>query len=182
MVPPEKPSENTTWLPWLVGAMVVLALLLARDWLSSSAPTEDSFAAPVAREQRPASRTLEAQSTDVSRNPLVHLKLDSLHDTLERPLFEKHRRPVEPPRKTEMPAVAPIKTTVRQNTLTLVGVLKSETTTVALLKRSDTGQSVRAEEGDIIDGWSVKQIEFQRVVLVQGDQEVSLQLPRKPNR
>jgi hypothetical protein len=181
MVPPEKLSENTTWLPWLVGAMVVLALLLAWDWLSSSAPTEDTFAAPVAREQRPASRALQAQSTDVS-NPLAHLKLDSLHDTLERPLFEKQRRPVEPPHKTEMPAVAPIKTTVRQNTLTLVGVLKSKTMTVALLKRNDTGQSVRAEEGDIIDGWSVKQIEFQRVVLVQGDQEVSLQLPRKPKR
>jgi hypothetical protein len=182
MVPPEKPSENTTWLPWLIGAMVVLALILAWDWLSSSAPTEDTFAAPVAREQRPVSRALQAQSTDVSRNPLAHLKLGSLHDTLERPLFEKLRRPVEPPRKTEMPAVAPIKTTVHQNTLTLVGVLKSKTMTVALLKRKDTGQSVRAEEGDIIDGWSVKQIEFQRVILVQGDQEVSLQLLRKPNR
>jgi hypothetical protein len=181
MVPPKKPSEDTTWLPWLVGTMAILAALLAWDWLYSSAPT-DPTTATVARPQRPASRPVQAQTTDVSRNPLAYLKLDSLRDTLERPLFEKLRRPVEPPRKTEIPAAVPTKTTIRQNTLTLVGVLKSKGMTVALLKRNDTGQSVRAEEGDVIDGWSVKQIEFQRVVLVQGDKEVSLQLLRKVNR
>jgi hypothetical protein len=186
MVPPKRPTDHTTLLPWLAGITVVLAALLAWDWSSDGAPSAEKSPSRAASEQtRPAPSNRDptrSPQEQPSLNPLARLKLDSLHDTLGRPLFEKLRRPVEPPRKIETPAVVRLKTTASQSALTLVGVLKSGGVAVALLKHKATGQSLRAEEGDIIDGWTVKQIDFQRVVLAQGDREISLQLFRKPKQ
>jgi hypothetical protein len=112
-----------------------------------------------------------------SANPLARLGLNSLRDTVARPVFEKSRRPVEPIRKVEAPTPPPAaQRPPDQAALTLLGVLKSEGKAVALLKRNQTGQNVRAEEGDTIDGWTVKQIDYQRVVLSQGGREIALQM------
>ena len=99
-----------------------------------------------------------------------------------RPLFEKNRRPVEPTRKVEAPTPLAAQRAPDQAALTLLGVLKSEGKAIALLKRNQTGQNVRAEEGDTIDGWTIKQIDYQRVVLSHRGREIALQMFVKPRR
>jgi hypothetical protein len=47
------------------------------------------------------------------------------------------------------------------------------------MRRTQTGQSVRLEEGDTLDGWTVERIEPDRVHLLHGDTRIALQLFRK---
>jgi type IV pilus biogenesis protein PilP len=104
---------------------------------------------------------------------------------VKRPLFERRRRPVEPlPSRSEPVTPAPVvqRSEPDQSALTLLGVMMGEGRTMALLRRNAGGQNVRVEEGDVIDGWTIKQIEAQRVVLSQGSRQVSLQLFRKQAR
>jgi hypothetical protein len=66
------------------------------------------------------------------------------------------------------------------NALTLLGVLKGEGGhAIALLQRNSTGQNVRLQEGDTVDGWTIERIEAEEVVLKQGDTKIALQLFRK---
>jgi hypothetical protein len=117
--------------------------------------------------------------------PLSNLELATLHDTVNRPLFEKSRRPAqlraEPAMKPEPPQAAVEPSPPNQNALILLGVVQGERT-IALLKRNQGGQSVRAEEGDVIDGWTIKRIDNQSVLLSHGQQQISLQLFRKQMR
>ena len=57
--------------------------------------------------------------------------------------------------------------------------MASEGRTIALLRRNQTGQNMRAEVGDAVDGWTIVSIEPQRVVLRQGDTQIALQLFRR---
>jgi hypothetical protein len=185
MVPPKKPTEGSHLLPWLSGIAAVLALVLLWDRQSDTAPAEGS--APTMATQDVGSATRQPAPTRgpedaTGPNPLARLELNSLRDTVGRPLFEKSRRPVEPIRKIEAPPPPVVQRAPDQAALTLLGVLKSEGKAVALLKRNQTGQNVRAEEGDTIDGWTVKQIEYRRVVLSQGGREIALQMFIKPMR
>jgi hypothetical protein len=121
-----------------------------------------------------------------SAHPLASLSLDKLHDTVRRPLFEKKRRPLEPPPRTA-PAPAPPpsipKRTADPNALTLLGVLTSDgppgTGAIALMRRNQTGQTVRLQEGDTVDGWTIERIESARVHLRQGDIKLALELFRR---
>jgi len=194
MVPAKSPTEATNWLPWLAGVMAVLAGFLMWDWNSEIAPPEgkpsQSVAARGTDRARPASGLPPlAPGTEgtPSVRPSASLDIDRLRDTIKRPLFERHRRPVEPlptraQPKPEPPAPAAQVAEADQNALTLLGVVMGEGRTVALLKRNAGGQNVRAEEGDVIDGWTIKKIQAQVVVLSQGQRQISLQLFRKQAR
>ena len=57
--------------------------------------------------------------------------------------------------------------------------MASEGRTIALLKRNQTGQNIRVEVGDTVDGWTIVSIEPQRVMIRQGDTQIALQLFRK---
>jgi general secretion pathway protein N len=192
MASAERQTEATNWLPWLLGIGVVLAGLLAWDWQSQEAPTEARPSPPATAARggtgvRAPSAGPDAPPGAAHMKPLAGLDLDRLHDTVKRPLFERSRRPVEPPpAPPSKPApAAPVASapTADENALTLLGVvLGSDGRTVALLKRNKGGQSVRAEEGDVVEGWTVRQIEPQRVILSHGQRQIALQLFRKPAR
>jgi hypothetical protein len=176
MVPPKRPTEGSHLLPWLSGIAAVLALVLLWDHQSDTAPAEGTSAPTMATQD------VGSSTRQPGPNPLARLGLNSLRDTVGRPLFERSRRTVEPIRKIEAPPPPVAQRAPDEAALTLLGVLKSEGKAVALLKRNQTGQNVRAEEGDTIDGWTVKQIEYRRVVLSQGGREIALQMFIKPRR
>ena len=112
-------------------------------------------------------------------HPLASLALDELGDTVRRPLFEKKRRPVEAP-KVAAPSAPLPKRQADSDALTLQGIIFNEgRSAIALMRRTQTGQSVRLQEGDTVDGWTVERIEAERVHLVQGDTRIALQLFRK---
>ena len=173
MAPVKTATEGKSWLPLLLVAMVALAGLVLWDWQAG----ED---APKATAGKPPP-AVAAAGAERSGHPLAGLSLEQLHDTVRRPLFEKARRPVEvPPTPPVDRAPAPIAADV--SALSLLGVVASEGRTIALIRRNQTGQSVRAEVGDTVDGWTIVSIEPQRVVLRQGDRQVALQLfRRKPS-
>jgi hypothetical protein len=179
MVSAKRPTEDTNWLPWLAAILVVLVGFLVWDWYSESATSESkpTRAAAVPR------TTLE-DAPPVK--PLASLDLDRLHDTVKRPLFEKSRRSVEPlPPVDVAPRPVPAAPVMQapaadENALTLLGVVMGDGRAVALLKRNKGGASVRAELGDIVEGWTITQIEAQRVILSQGSRQIALYLFRKP--
>jgi hypothetical protein len=194
MAPSKKPTESPSRLPLLVGLAVVMAgvLLWDRrdDRRAETAPphggaTAPGTAAPEKAGAEPQDAGAEAPADKAQdAHPLASLALDELHDTVRRPLFEKARRPVEPQPVRQaavpVPQVALPRRMADPNALTLLGVLMNEGgSSIALLRRNQTGQNVRLQEGDTVDGWTIERIEAEGVTLRQGDTKIALQLFRK---
>jgi hypothetical protein len=186
----KRPTEDRSRLPFLLGLAIVLAGLVLWDWRpdwgARRAPGEGTKSPAAANPKKDDAATasgLELGSGEGQRvNPLSNLELDKLHDTVSRPLFEKMRRPVEPPAaRASVPVKPPPvpRRTADPKALTLLGILVSEGRAIALLSRNQTGQNVRVEEGDTVDGWTIERIEARHVVLRHGDTKIALQVFRK---
>jgi hypothetical protein len=177
--PTDGRRESPRRLLLLLGLAVALGGLLAWDWWgggSEEAPQIAPREVVVAAVEK--SKPLAAEhgaDADPDAHPLASLTLDDLGDTLRRPLFERKRRPVEAPK---VPASAPLPTRQADpHALTLQGIIFNEGhSAIALMRRTLTGQSVRLQEGDTVDGWTVERIEAERVHLLQGDTRIALQL------
>ena len=187
MEPAKKATEGRSYLPLLLGLAIVLAglALWDRGGERSAEGARMPGAAAESRQGAPAEAAGDSGPGADSQvaHPLASLALGDLRDTVQRPLFEKKRRPVEPPPARVSAVAAPAPAVVRRadpNALTLLGVLLSEGQgTIALVRRNQTGQSMRLQEGDTVDGWTVDHIEPEGVVLRQGDARITLQLFRK---
>ena len=182
MPSPPKSTEPKGKLPLLLASVAVLAGLLLWDRLSGEPSPESGTAkrtVVATRERAPDAATSGARSEP----PLANLALGDLHDTVDRPLFEKGRRPVKPP--VIQPVKAPPPPPPRgpdPNALELVGILAGDQQSIVLLKRRQSGQQVRLQQGDTVDGWTIDRIEPQRVILKHGATEVALQLFKKSDR
>ncbi len=188
MEPVKRSTESPGRLLLLLGLAVVLAGALLWDWRGdgSGARVPNAPARPPKAVAADTGASAEASAIGEDRgpNPLASLTLDRLRDTIRRPLFEKGRRPVEPPpaRAAAVPAIpAPVpRRTADPNALSLLGILTSEgQSAIALVRRNQTGQNLRLQEGDTVDGWTIDRIEADRVFLRQGDTKIALQLFRK---
>ena len=190
MAPAKTSTEGRSRLPLLLGLAVVIvgALLWDRwpDWGTEAARAPAAIPDNVPTEANELDGRVEADGESQAPQPLSDLPLDRLHDTVRRPLFEQLRRPVEPPPAPAAatpapPPVAP-KRFVDPNALTLLGVLMSNGSgagAIALMRRNQTGQNVRLQEGDTVDGWTIERIESARVHIRQGDTRMALELFRK---
>jgi hypothetical protein len=193
MEPGKKATEGRSQLPLLLGLAIVLAGLLLwdrrADW-STEGVGVPGAAMPDAARAAPANPVDTGVDTAPERaegsHPLAGLVLSELHDTVGRPLFERRRRPVEPPRAptpvaVQAPAPPPPRGMAGPNALTLLGVLMSEGQggAIALVRRNQTGQNMRLQEGETVDGWTIDRIGPESVVLRQGDTKIALQLFRK---
>ncbi|HXE87706.1 MAG TPA: hypothetical protein VN524_13035 [Hyphomicrobiaceae bacterium] len=194
MAPAKRSTEGRSRVPLLLGLAAVAAAVLLwdrwADWGTGAAGAPGVAAPDKATPDKAGSETTalgvdtEPRGDGGSALPLASLSLDKLHDTVRRPLFEKTRRPVEPPVVAAPPAPAPVipKRLADPNALTLLGVLTSDgpgTGAIALMRRNQTGQSVRLQEGDTVDGWTIERIEAARVHLRQGDTRFALELFRR---
>jgi hypothetical protein len=204
MAPAKRSTDGRSRVPLLLGVAVVFAGVLLWDrWadLSTGAVSSPGTAKPdkpspdkpspdkaspdkAASEAAGASGDAEPGGDGGSAHPLASLSLDQLRDTVRRPLFEKTRRPVEPPRAAPPAPPPPVisKRAIDPNALTLLGVLTSDgpgTGAIALIRRNQTGQSVRLQEGDTVDGWTIERIEAARVLIRQGDAHIALELFRR---
>jgi hypothetical protein len=169
------PTESKNWLPLLLAAVIALAGLVLWDRQSGD---DASPAAVRTAEKSP--RVPAVSRSGEGIDPTANLTLDMLHDTLARPLFERSRRPIEvPPPPPPLPVAPAPPAAIDHNALSLLGVVASEGRKVALLKRNSTGQYVRAEVGDTVDGWTIISIEPQRVMIQLRDTRVTLELFRR---
>jgi hypothetical protein len=181
-------TDSASRLPLLLVLAVVLGGVLVwdqwSDWSADPEPVRGASAPPsAAAGTGEESRPRPAAGAGQAAHPLASLALDDLRDTVRRPLFERTRRPVEPPlRATPAPVVpAPIgRPAADPNALSLLGVLKSDSgDAIALLRRNQSGQSMRLQEGETVDGWTIDVIEADAVILRQGDTRIALPLFRK---
>jgi len=183
MAPAKTPTESKNWLPLLLALMAALAGLVLWDRQSGDGAQKGAGAPAAVRAADKSTRAQAAARGEQGINPLANLTLDKLQDTVRRPLFEASRRPIEapapllpPPQVEPAPPPPPF---VDQNALSLLGVVTSEGRAIALLKRNQTGQNIRVEVGDAVDGWTIVSIEPQRVMIRQGETQIALQLFRK---
>lgn len=181
MPSPTKSTEPKGKLPLLLASVAVLAGLLLWDRLSGEQSPESGTAKHTHAAMR--DRAADAATSSARSEPLANLALGDLHDTIDRPLFEKGRRPVKPP------IIQPVKASPPPpprgpdpNALELVGILAGDQQAIALLKRRQSGQQVRVQQGDTVDGWTIDRIEPQRVILKHSATEVALQLFKKSDR
>jgi hypothetical protein len=136
------------------GALFALAALLAGSaawpWLTTYAPlviaAAPGAAAPV---------------------PLPAADPQALAAVLERPLFAQGRRPA-----VAAGAGAPV--AASRAALRVEGVVDAGGRRRAILRREGTAASLHLAEGDTVDGWVVRAISPDRVVLVSPDGELVL--------
>lgn len=145
------PSARLSML--LAAATVALATVATWPFLSEAGP-ETTSGAPAA----PAASTTASAALD---SRLALPPLDSFADIAARPLFSPARRPGV--------AAAPVVAT-RVPNLRLDGILAIGARKTAILKDTTANRTVRAAEGDKLDGgWTVDRIERDRVRLVSPD-------------
>ncbi|MGK9167962.1 hypothetical protein KXR53_16765 [Inquilinus limosus] len=102
-------------------------------------------------------------------------ELSALTETVARPLFSPTRRGPQPPPVVEAAAPPPPPPTPPP-AVTLQGVILAGDSTVALLRRDDTGEIMTARPGDDLSGWHVDRIEAGSVTLSGPDGAVQLPL------
>ena len=101
--------------------------------------------------------------------------LASLTATVERPLFTPGRRPPEaaPPEVVQAaPALAP----AVEFSFSLSAIAVSEAERVAYFVDADVAGLTRVAEGEEVQGWTLKEVKDDRVVLVRGRQTQDLAL------
>lgn len=185
--PADKPPSNRRlWL--LVALMATLALFHWRDTFFGSGPSTpaQSPATKSAAKGTPKSSQVQSPAAALKpgENPLTGLRRDALKETLARPLFEADRRPVLPPKAAPPPPPSPPRATppptFDPSAYILVGIIAGPTP-IAVLRQASTNASLRLTEGEEVAGWILDQIRTREIVLVNGNQRVTLEL-YKPGR
>ncbi len=108
----------------------------------------------------------------------------TLNEALNRPLFQKNRRPFVPQAIVAEPAPAPqpvVEVTsppirIDASQLLLKGLLLTPDQGKALIATADAPDGVWVEAGAIISGWTVKSLDPQGVLLASGDSKSLLKL------
>jgi hypothetical protein len=116
---------------------------------------------------------LSQEPSSVS-NPLALQSLSRLSMTLERPLFAPSRRkPVQPVpiAHVEAPPPPPAPPAV-----ILLGVLKSDDATQALLRTGGTEKIAHVRLGDKVGGWTIAEITARSIVLSLNDRTLAVPL------
>lgn len=180
------PSNRRLWL--LVALMAALALFHWRDTFFGSGPSAPAPGAATRSAGKGSPKSPQALQPALplspGENPLARLQRDQLKETLARPLFEADRRPVLPPKAPPPPPPPPPRATppptFDPTAYILVGIIAGPTP-IAVLRQASTNASLRLMEGEEVAGWILDQIRAREIVLVNGNQRVTLEL-YKPGR
>jgi hypothetical protein len=101
-----------------------------------------------------------------------------------RPLFDRSRRPWQPPESPELPA-EPVAAVVEQPaveeiaapTIRLIGVSSSGASDMkALLQFDEAPEPIWVLVGDVLQGWKVAEIDTQSITILRGKQILSFDL------
>ena len=157
-------------LPGILAACCLALALFTAPYLFGTAP------APSFGEAETPGEAVTDQDPAPALNPaLPDNRLPALGEfnaTLERPIFMQDRRPFAPdePDKTDaVPVNRPIG-------LSLLGILYSSKSRLAVLLRDSDGEELHLTEGESHEGWTLETIEPKAVVFRRGDQEKRLLL------
>lgn len=122
-----------------------------------------------AGESDEATDTATADDEDAFRLPPI----ETFSAIIERPLLNRSRRPTP----TQADEAAGLSTSEGKSPLLLSGVMIAGKRRVALLQTRASPQTIRAEEGETIEGWKVVSIRPQAVTVASGSTREDLALP-----
>jgi len=107
----------------------------------------------------------------------------SSSEILEKPLFSPTRRPWVAERAAEPETVAPARVSELDKYI-LRGIVLDEGTRVGLLKPSNGGKMIAAREGDVVEGWTLREITAEGLRFESGSASFDLYFasPRWPHR
>jgi len=137
----------------LAGANLAVAAIVLLPWLPAAAPSA------------PVSLRSEGDAPKLARLP----RFADLGATIERPLFAPSRRATSPGQA----ATLGIASRYRLQGLVIAGAARH-----AIIAPIAGGPALELGEGDALEGWTVKRIEHDRVVLSSATGEATLALER----
>ena len=160
-------------LPLLLGGIAILALDMQKRLDDTGTVHAPASALKVVPQQRSALKD-EREITTIP-------PLDAYQETLNRPLFEKSRRKPAPPEPARAAAPAPpppAPTVAEPANVTLIGTLLGTSAARALVRIAPSNEERWLKQGDMVEGWLVKEIMESRLVLGEGDRHYQLDLYR----
>lgn len=164
---------NIKLIKLLIAVGIGLCLVIAGEWLYARY-TRDRLLTSIASEKPQDYKADQLPEIELTRQPE-----DNYVDLVARPLFIKGRRPVDEPVRETGQAAAKPETFDWQ----LTGVYSTKQTVSALFSRSKSKVAKdnhrKITVGEDLDGWKLTEINKDRAVLKQGNNEKELLL-RKP--
>lgn len=144
---------------------VVAALGLVNWWVMELEPQPPLAGPGRARVDSPAAPLS-------SSRPVDHRPLSDFEEIVRRPLFTANRSPFVPPESTQTVA----RPGLRPPDIRLVGVAIDASKKQALLRTPQQPQGRWVEEGDSIDGWLLRGVRDDAVIVASGQQTYELRL------
>jgi hypothetical protein len=133
-------------------------------------------------------RAQVASPDEQSALPWLHL--DALSATRDKPLFAPSRRKAAPPRTVSPPPLAQVREEIQQSReevqrsrkpqLVLTGIIASTSQSVALLRDTNTSESMAVRSGETIGRWRVLVDTDHSVKLQDDSNEVELEIFDEP--
>jgi hypothetical protein len=159
-------SARPLMLTALLGALAILGLA---NWHLYSTQVDISPLAPAARP----SEGKEAKDIDLA-TPLDDKPLIVFEETVQRPLFNADRKPIERNKEVaEAPAAVALQTGMQ-----LVGIVKSaDAPGRALIRFAGEPMGKWVPEGETVNGWHLAAVKTSSVVLEGNGQTQELKLP-----
>lgn len=146
---------------WLTSSLLLACLALA--WLIYEQLTMVPNSEALAGSSR--QRTVDLPD----RPPVPQFAMPAIENyqaVLERPLFSPNRRP-----PLEKPTIGG----TNMFGFILTGVLIDNNLRIALLRRQGDGEVVRSREGEEIEGWTLRQVELDFIVIEKDGREEVLE-------
>lgn len=166
-----------------IRSILVLPLLTVCAALAVAVYLQSSAELALPDDPSGAAAALEP-AIELSDEPAFRMPpIERFSETVTRPLFMATRRPPEPGAPA---AAAPERATNALPALEVSGIIISPRERLALLARGRSSEVIRVSEGELIEGWVVKSILPDRVILEQNGTQQELKLkdkaPRAPDR
>lgn len=160
-------NRLTVLLLVLVAGLGALVLIQGRLGLVQDSPIQP-LAPPELPALPPGPQAVDAETADLAR----------LTETVERPLFTTDRRPV-PEATVEATPEAPVVAATQQSppSLELSAIVIEEGRRMALFRGAGaSGSSLRAEEGEEVEGWTLSAVRSDGVTLEQNGRTIDIAL------
>lgn len=171
-------QEKSRWGLILVG-LAVAGGVVWFDWSSREADSSASIVQPASNagsrttDQRDFVADINARGVASAINPVASVPKTLLTDTINRPLFTATRRqPISAPPAAIPPPAPPPPPDPRA--LQLVGVMVGKDGEVALVRLRGQRRSQSVRTGEIIAGWTVKEITSRSMRVSKADVEATI--------
>ncbi len=165
----------------LASAIAVTALVLTNLYLFASPPDTSVILPSDQSVATTASKAEIPETSDASKMLLIHAQTRPLFSPTRRPWVAPPVEPVPVPVEPEPVEAQPVVAVATQPPqITLLGIDITPSGTKALTLKAGETDAVWMRAGELVDGWTVRQIKSTSIELENGSQSVTLELYPAP--